>query len=71
MSRTNVPRGGGGVSIRGYSGPLPSDENFVFSFFTDFGEPIILSICFSIMKGERDVKIPLLVFMGEIKQSFY
>ena len=26
-----------------------------FSFLTDFGEPIILSICFSIMKGERDV----------------
>ena len=29
---------------------------FCFSvFFTDFGDPIILSICFSIMKRERDV----------------
>ena len=29
---------------------------FFFQFFlTDFGDPVTLSVCFSIMNGERDV----------------
>ena len=30
-------------------------REFCFSVFLQTGEPIILSICFAIMKGERDV----------------
>ena len=39
----------------GFSGRFNKQCSVFFSFFTDLGVPITLSICFSITKGERDV----------------